>query len=123
MRTKFAIETKELTKRYGDLVAVDNLNLTIDYGEVFGLLGPNGAGKTTIISMLCTIINPSSGKATVNGFDISRQSSNVRHSIGIVFQDRQRKLTASRLSLRYTRRAGQKAHFRSPEPCGVRKQG
>ncbi|OGN91273.1 MAG: ABC transporter ATP-binding protein [Chloroflexi bacterium RBG_13_48_17] len=87
MRTKFAIETKELTKRYGDLVAVDNLNLTIDYGEVFGLLGPNGAGKTTIISMLCTIINPSSGKATVNGFDISRQSSNVRHSIGIVFQD------------------------------------
>jgi ABC-2 type transport system ATP-binding protein len=87
MRTKFAIETKELTKKYGDLVAVDNLNLTIDYGEVFGLLGPNGAGKTTIISMLCTIINPSSGKATVNGFDISRQSSNVRHSIGIVFQD------------------------------------
>jgi ABC-2 type transport system ATP-binding protein len=87
MRTKFAIETKELTKKYGDLIAVDRLNLTIDYGEVFGLLGPNGAGKTTIISMLCTIINPSSGNATVNGFDISRQSSNVRHSIGIVFQD------------------------------------
>ena len=87
MRTKFAIETKELTKKYGDLIAVDKLNLTIDYGEVFGLLGPNGAGKTTIISMLCTIINPSSGNATVNGFDILKQSSNVRHSIGIVFQD------------------------------------
>src|SRR4030066_54330 len=87
MRTKFAIETKELTKRYGDLVAVDNLNLTIDYGEVFGLLGPNGAGKTTIISMLCTIINPSSGSATVNGFDILKRPANVRRSIGIVFQD------------------------------------
>src|SRR4030065_1004602 len=86
MEPKFAIETRDLTKRYGDLTAVDKLNLSIDYGEVFGLLGPNGAGKTTIISMLCTIINPSSGKATVIGFDISRQSSNVRHSIGIVFQ-------------------------------------
>jgi ABC-2 type transport system ATP-binding protein len=85
--TKFAIETKELTKKYGDLIAVDKLNLTIDDGEVFGLLGPNGAGKTTIISMLCTIINPSSGNATVNGFDISRQSADVRRSIGIVFQD------------------------------------
>lgn len=84
---KYAIETTDLTKRYGDLVAVDNLNLTIDYGEVFGLLGPNGAGKTTIISMLCTIINPTSGSATVNGFNISKQQADVRRSIGIVFQE------------------------------------
>jgi len=85
--TKFAIETTNLTKKYGDLVAVDKLSLTIDYGEVFGLLGPNGAGKTTIISMLCTITNPTSGTATVNGFNILKQSANVRRSIGIVFQD------------------------------------
>jgi len=87
MEQKFAIEARDLTKKYGDLTAVDKLNLTIDYGEVFGLLGPNGAGKTTIISMLCTIIKPSSGNATVNGFDILKKSADVRRSIGIVFQD------------------------------------
>ena len=87
VETEFAIETEDLTKKYGDLVAVDRLNLKIGCGEVFGLLGPNGAGKTTVISMLCTIINPSSGSATINGFDISRQPANVRKSIGIVFQD------------------------------------
>jgi len=87
MEPKFAIETKDLTKKYGELTAVDQLNLTVNHGEVFGLLGPNGAGKTTIISMLCTIINPSSGKATVNGFDVLKQAAKVRRSIGIVFQD------------------------------------
>jgi len=87
MEPKFAIETRDLTKKYGDLTAVDKLNITIGYGEVFGLLGPNGAGKTTIISMLCTIINPSSGSATVNGFNILKQPAAVRRSIGIVFQD------------------------------------
>ena len=87
MKSKFAIETRELTKKYNGLIAVDGLNLTVNHGEVFGLLGPNGAGKTTIISMLCTIINPSSGGATVNGFDILKQSAKVRRSIGIVFQD------------------------------------
>ena len=87
MKAKSAIETMDLTKKYGDLVAVDSLNLKIEYGEVFGLLGPNGAGKTTLISMLCTIINPSSGSAAVNGFDILKQAANVRRSIGIVFQD------------------------------------
>jgi ABC-2 type transport system ATP-binding protein len=87
MEPKFAIETRDLTKKYGALIAVDGLNLTVDHGEVFGLLGPNGAGKTTTISMLCTIVNPSSGSATVNGFDILKQSAKVRRSIGIVFQD------------------------------------
>ncbi len=82
-----AIETMDLTKKYGRLVAVDKLNLTIHYGEVFGLLGPNGAGKTTIISMLCTMINPTSGSATVNGFNILKQQAAVRRSIGIVFQE------------------------------------
>ncbi|UCH51691.1 MAG: ATP-binding cassette domain-containing protein [Chloroflexota bacterium] len=87
MEPKLAIETRDLVKKYGDLIAVDKLNIKIDYGEVFGLLGPNGAGKTTIISMLCTIINPSSGSATVNGFDILKKPADVRRSIGIVFQD------------------------------------
>jgi len=81
------IETHDLTRKYGDLVAVDNLNIQVEHGEVFGLLGPNGAGKTTTISMLCTILKPTSGTATVNGFDIIKQPGQVRKSIGIVFQE------------------------------------
>lgn len=87
MNMEFGVETRDLTKRYGNITAVDGLNLTVSYGEVFGLLGPNGAGKTTVISMLCTIIKPSSGGASVNGFDIAKQPADVRRSIGIVFQD------------------------------------
>jgi ABC-2 type transport system ATP-binding protein len=80
------IKTEALSKKYGKLTAVDSLNLHVEEGEIFGLLGPNGAGKTTLISMLCTILKPTSGKAWVNGFDIVRESSKVRKSIGIVFQ-------------------------------------
>ena len=87
MKEPAAIETQNLTKKYGKIVALDNLNLTIQYGEIFGLLGPNGAGKTTAISMLCTINAPTSGSALVNGFDIIKQPDKVRRSIGIVFQD------------------------------------
>jgi ABC-2 type transport system ATP-binding protein len=82
-----AIETTELTKCFNELVAVDRLNLSVERGEVFGLLGPNGAGKTTTISMLCTILKPTSGSAKVNGFDVVKQDTQVRKSIGIVFQD------------------------------------
>jgi ABC-2 type transport system ATP-binding protein len=82
-----AIETKQLTKAYGPLKAVDSLDVTVEPGEIFGLLGPNGAGKTTTVSMLCTILKPTSGTATVNGFDIVREANKVRKSIGIVFQD------------------------------------
>jgi ABC-2 type transport system ATP-binding protein len=81
------IETKNLTKEYNGLVAVDNLNLNIEEGELFGLLGPNGAGKTTTLMTLTTLIKPTSGTGFVNGFDIVKQSSQVRKSIGIVFQD------------------------------------
>jgi ABC-2 type transport system ATP-binding protein len=84
---EYAIETSELTKRFNGLVAVDKLNISVEQGEVFGLLGPNGAGKTTTISMLCTLLKPSSGSAKVNGFDIVKQDTQVRNSIGIVFQD------------------------------------
>jgi ABC-2 type transport system ATP-binding protein len=81
------IETHQLTKSYGSLKAVDKLDITVDSGEIFGLLGPNGAGKTTTISMLCTILKPTSGTATVNGYDIVKEANKVRKSIGIVFQD------------------------------------
>jgi ABC-2 type transport system ATP-binding protein len=82
-----AIETFNLTKEFDGLKAVNSLNIQINQGEIFGLLGPNGAGKTTTISMLCTILKPTSGTAKVNGFDIIKQKSEVRKSIGIVFQD------------------------------------
>jgi len=81
------IETKNLTKTYGNLTAVDHLDLKIGKGEVFGLLGPNGAGKSTTLLMLTTLVPPTSGTALVNGFDILRQPDQVRKSIGIVFQD------------------------------------
>ncbi len=81
------IETHQLTKTYSSLKAVDSLDITVESGEIFGLLGPNGAGKTTAISMLCTILKPTSGSATVSGFDIVREANKVRRSIGIVFQD------------------------------------
>jgi ABC-2 type transport system ATP-binding protein len=81
------IETFNLTKSFGSNTAVDSICLSIEQGEVFGLLGPNGAGKSTLLSMLCTILKPTSGTASVNGFDILRQPHDVRRSIGIVFQD------------------------------------
>jgi ABC-2 type transport system ATP-binding protein len=82
------IETKNITKRYDDFLAVDSINLEIPRNTVYGVLGPNGAGKTTLISMLCTILRPTSGSATVNGYDIVKQAKEVRKSIGIVFQSR-----------------------------------
>ncbi len=81
------ITTSKLTKRFGELTAVKELDLSVRQGEIFGLLGPNGAGKTTTISMLATLLDPTSGEATVNGYDIDRQPLKVRQSIGIVFQD------------------------------------
>jgi ABC-2 type transport system ATP-binding protein len=81
------IETKELTRVFNGLTAVDKLDISVESGEIFGLLGPNGAGKTTTINMLCTILKPSGGFARVNGFDVVRDATRVRRSIGIVFQD------------------------------------
>ncbi|MGI0019768.1 MAG: ATP-binding cassette domain-containing protein [Nitrososphaera sp.] len=80
------INIKGLVKRYGRLTAVDGLTLDIEDNEVFGLLGSNGAGKTTTIHMLATLLKPTAGTATVNGYDIVSQPSKVRESIGIVFQ-------------------------------------
>ena len=81
------IETFKLTRVFNGLAAVDKLDINVESGEIFSLLGPNGAGKTTTISMLCTILKPTSGTAKVNGFDIVKEAMQVRRSIGIVFQD------------------------------------
>jgi len=82
----FDIEVQNLTKRFGEFVAVDGLNFSVNHGEVFGLLGPNGAGKSTLIRMLTTLVPPTSGTARVNGFDIVRQANDVRQSIGVIPQ-------------------------------------
>ena len=82
-----AISLHSLTKRFGDLVAVDGVDLEIKKGELFGLLGPNGAGKSTIIKMLTTMLKPSGGEARVWGHDIINERNDVRSSIGVVFQD------------------------------------
>ncbi len=82
-----AIQTQRLTKAYGELVAVDNLNLAIRSGEVFGLLGPNGAGKTTTILMLLGLSEPTSGRATVVGFDPTRDPLEVKRRVGYLPDD------------------------------------
>ncbi|MCL5733735.1 MAG: ATP-binding cassette domain-containing protein [Patescibacteria group bacterium] len=81
------IEIKNLTKKFEDFVAVDNLSLDINEGEIFGLLGPNGAGKTTTLSMLATLLPPTSGNALISGFDVVKHPTQVRRCIGFVFQD------------------------------------
>ena len=83
----YIIKVENLVKKFGQLVAVDNISFTVAPGELFGFLGPNGAGKTTTINILCTLSKPTSGRAVVNGYDVVRQQSQVRQSIGLVFQD------------------------------------
>jgi len=82
----YAIETKGLTKKYGNFTAVDNLTLKVEEGELFGLLGPNGAGKTTTIRMLTTLTRPTAGEARVGGFDVLKEAGKVRTLIGVVPQ-------------------------------------
>ncbi|MAY73359.1 MAG: multidrug ABC transporter ATP-binding protein [Phycisphaerae bacterium] len=78
------IETINLTKRYGDLVALNNLNLTIEEGDCFGFIGPNGAGKTTTIKILATLLKPSSGQAQIDGLTVGYQNRMIRPRIGYV---------------------------------------
>ena len=80
------IEARELTKRFGDFLAVDRVSFQVVAGEVFGLLGPNGAGKTTTIRMLCGLMKPSSGSAMVASYDCARQSDQVKKRIGYMSQ-------------------------------------
>ncbi len=80
------IETENLTRKFGNLTAVDNLNLSVDEGEVFGLLGPNGAGKTTTVRMLCCLISKSSGRARIGGYEVGSEENalKIRKIIGLV---------------------------------------
>lgn len=84
--TNEAVVIEKLTKRFGDFVAVDNLNLTVAKGEIFGFLGPNGAGKSTTIRILCGLLSPTEGKGTVEGFDVATQSEQIKRSIGYMSQ-------------------------------------
>ncbi|NWG13705.1 MAG: ABC transporter ATP-binding protein, partial [Acidobacteria bacterium] len=78
------IQTENLTRRFGNVLAVDRLTLEVSEGEVFGFLGPNGAGKTTTVRMLTCLIAPTSGSAIVNGFRVGRDDMNIRRSVGIL---------------------------------------
>lgn len=78
------IQTHALTRRFGDLLAVDRLSLSVKKGEILGFLGPNGAGKTTTVRMLCGLIAPSSGSAIVAGYDVATQARAVRRKVGVL---------------------------------------
>jgi ABC-2 type transport system ATP-binding protein len=82
-----AIVAEALSRRFDDSTAVDQLDLQINRGEIYGFLGPNGAGKSTTVRMLCTLLGPSDGRATVCGFDVATQPGKVRTSIGVALQD------------------------------------
>ena len=80
------IEARDLTRKFGDLTAVDGLNLSVAAGEIFGLVGPDGAGKTTTLRMLCGLLDPTEGSATVAGYDTVRQGQAVKDQIGYMAQ-------------------------------------
>jgi ABC-2 type transport system ATP-binding protein len=80
------IQTEQLTKRFGDFIAVDHISFNVHKGEIFGFLGANGAGKTTAMRMLCGLSLPTSGKATIAGFDVYRQTEHIKRSIGYMSQ-------------------------------------
>ena len=82
-----AITTRQLRRSFGDNDAVDGVDLDIEDGEIYGFLGPNGAGKSTMVKMLCTLLTPTGGSATVAGFDVATQASDIRLRIGVALQE------------------------------------
>ena len=78
------IHTDKITKQFGKILAVDSLSLDVREGEVFGFLGPNGAGKTTTVRMLTSLIGITRGSATVAGFDVGRQDTDIRRTVGVL---------------------------------------
>src|ERR1043166_8032539 len=86
-RPAAAISARGLARTFGDVTAVDGLDLTVERGEIYGLLGPNGAGKSTTVKMLCTLLAPTEGRASVAGFDVVEQPGAVRLRIGVALQE------------------------------------
>lgn len=86
MKNDFAITARQLTKRFGDFTAVDAISFEVSKGEIFGFLGANGAGKTTAMRMLCGLSKPTSGEATVAGFDVNRHPEEIKKNIGYMSQ-------------------------------------
>jgi drug efflux transport system ATP-binding protein len=86
MTGEIAVEIDDLVKTFGSFVAVDHVSMKVRKGEIFGFLGPNGAGKSTTIRMLCGLLIPTTGRATVNGFDIATQPEEIRRTIGYMSQ-------------------------------------
>jgi ABC-2 type transport system ATP-binding protein len=86
METAYAVEMDNLTRAFGDFIAVDHVSLQVEHGEVFGFLGPNGSGKTTTIRMLCGLLTPTSGAGHVLGLDIGRESEAIKARIGYMSQ-------------------------------------
>src|SRR5712691_3445163 len=84
--TEWAVETDTLVKTFGSFTAVDHVSLQVATGEIFGFLGPNGAGKSTTIRILCGLLTPTSGRASVNGLDVTKQPEEIRRSIGYMSQ-------------------------------------
>ncbi|MCF6352587.1 MAG: ABC transporter ATP-binding protein [Cyclobacteriaceae bacterium] len=82
----YVIQTENLNKTFGSFIAVNNISFNVSRGEIFGFLGANGAGKTTAIKMLCGLLTPTSGKATVAGFDVFKQSESIKNTIGYMSQ-------------------------------------
>ncbi len=85
--TEFAIEARNLVRSFGDNHAVDGVNLTVSRGEIYGFLGPNGAGKSTTVRVLCTLLSPSDGSASVAGYDVVKDAAKVRVRIGVALQE------------------------------------
>ena len=81
------IKVQRLVKKFANITAVNDISFQVEEGTIFGFLGPNGAGKTTTINILCTLLSPTSGSASIAGHDCMKKPSEVRKSIGIVFQD------------------------------------
>ena len=83
---RVTVETRDLTRKFGDFTAVDRVSVTVYAGEVFGFLGSNGAGKSTTIRMLCGLLRPTSGEARVGGFDVYREPERIKQTIGYMSQ-------------------------------------
>src|SRR6187200_1369581 len=86
MANDIIIQTEQLTKRFGDFIAVDHISFEVGKGEIFGFLGANGAGKTTAMRMLCGLTLPTSGEATIAGFDVYKSTEKIKKSIGYMSQ-------------------------------------